>query len=51
MCDTGPGYKVNKKQKGIGLMLIDILIEQIEGEKTIKNSPEGLEYKINFKLK
>lgn len=51
MGDTGPGYKVNKKQKGIGLMLIDILIEQIEGEKTIKNSPEGLEYKINFKLK
>lgn len=51
MGDTGPGYKVNKKQKGIGLMLIDILIDQIEGKKTLKNSSEGLEYKINFKLK
>jgi two-component sensor histidine kinase len=49
--DTGPGFKKNKSHKGIGLMLIDILIEQIDGKKSMKNSPEGLEYKINFKLK
>jgi len=48
--DTGPGFKKDKNQKGIGLMLIDILIDQIGGSKTIKNSSSGLEYKINFKL-
>ncbi len=49
--DNGPGFKLKKNQKGIGLMLIDILIEQIDGIKTVKNSSKGLEYKINFKLK
>lgn len=51
MGDNGPGLKENNSKSGIGLMLIDILIEQIEGSKTMNNSPKGLEYKINFKLK
>lgn len=49
--DTGPGYDNSELQHGIGLMLIDILIEQIDGKKSIQNSSNGLEYKINFKLK
>lgn len=48
--DTGPGFNKDDVKKGIGLMLIDILIDQIDGVKTLKNSSKGLEYTIKFSL-
>ena len=48
--DNGPGMKAKKNKSGLGLILIDILLEQIDAEKKIISSKGGLEYKIKFKL-
>lgn len=48
--DTGPGFTENEEEKGLGLILIDILLDQLDANKTLRNSKEGLEYQINFKL-
>ena len=48
--DTGPGMKLKEENKGLGLILIDILLDQLDADKILKNSDQGLEYQINFKL-
>ena len=49
--DNGPGLKGDVEKAGLGLALIDILLEQIDAEKKVSSSRNGLEYEINFKLK
>ena len=48
--DSGPGFESNPEKAGLGLVLIDILLEQIDAERTISNTKNGLEYQIKFKL-
>ena len=48
--DTGAGMEITEGNLGLGLALIDILVDQIDAEKEIKNTNEGLEYTIRFNL-
>lgn len=44
--DNGPGYEGEMQGKGLGNELIEILCDQIDATLEIKNSREGLHYKI-----
>lgn len=44
--DDGPGYGGDVQGKGLGNELIEILCEQIDASLEIKNSSDGLHYKI-----
>ncbi|MDG1332365.1 MAG: histidine kinase dimerization/phosphoacceptor domain -containing protein [Crocinitomicaceae bacterium] len=46
--DDGPG--MTEGENGLGMELIDMLIEQIDAHKTVYNSSEGLRYSICFSL-
>lgn len=48
--DNGPGMPSENSKVGLGLVLIDILLEQIDAHKKIGNSSEGVEYQIQFSL-
>lgn len=48
--DTGTGMDPEIDKTGLGIDLINILIEQIDAVQEVKNSKEGLEYKICFSL-
>jgi two-component sensor histidine kinase len=48
--DTGTGMDPATLKAGLGMDLINILVEQIGGEQEIINSKSGLEYKIYFNL-
>lgn len=46
--DNGPGYNYEEPNDGLGLSLIDILCDQLDADKEVSNTSEGLEYKISF---
>jgi two-component sensor histidine kinase/predicted hydrocarbon binding protein len=46
--DNGSGFEPNPGEDGLGLSLIDILCDQLDATKKVKNSKDGLEYKITF---
>jgi len=46
--DDGPGYKHKIENDGLGLSLIDILCDQLDADKEVSNTDQGLEYKITF---
>lgn len=46
--DDGPGYKHEVVNDGLGLSLIDILCDQLDADKEVSNTDDGLEYKITF---
>lgn len=46
--DSGRGLEENESTEGLGMTLIQVLIEQIEGDLETKSSEEGLEYQITF---
>lgn len=48
--DTGSGFTEKKNPQGLGLALIEILVEQIGAELQTKNTKQGLEYTIVFNL-
>lgn len=50
MADDGPGYSVDDSNNGLGLSLIDILCDQMDANKTVSNSDQGVEYRIEFTL-
>ncbi|MFT5860523.1 MAG: two-component sensor histidine kinase [Flavobacteriaceae bacterium] len=47
--DNGGGIDP-KQEVGLGIELINMLVDQIDGDKTVNNSNEGLEYQICFQL-
>lgn len=48
--DNGTGIKNTEQEGGLGLALIDILLDQIDATKELNNSENGLEYRIVFQL-
>lgn len=48
--DTGPGFDDDEFVGKLGLPLIDILCEQIDAEKKVNNSKNGVIYTISFKI-
>lgn len=46
--DNGGGFTPTDKNDGLGLSLIDILCDQLDATKELKNSSKGLEYTITF---
>lgn len=48
--DSGPGLDAEVRKDGLGLMLIDVLADQMDASIEERNSKNGLEYKINFSL-
>lgn len=48
--DSGPGMDEEGRKNGLGLMLIDVLADQMDATIEERNSVKGLEYKINFSL-
>jgi two-component sensor histidine kinase len=48
--DTGPGFDDDEFVGKLGLALIDILCEQIDAEKKVNNSKNGVIYTISFKI-
>ncbi|MDX2361789.1 MAG: histidine kinase dimerization/phosphoacceptor domain -containing protein [Crocinitomicaceae bacterium] len=50
MGDNGKGYDESITSKGLGLVLIQILCDQLNAELEVDNSKSGLTYKITFSL-
>jgi two-component sensor histidine kinase len=48
--DTGPGFDDDEFVGKLGLGLIDILCGQIDAEKKVNNSKNGVIYTISFKI-